>query len=94
MRALYRSRATILCDGLRRVGFAAQPPQATFYIWARVPPGYDSMTVCNRLLDEANVVGVPGSGFGPTGEGYVRFALSVPNERMQMALERIGALRW
>jgi LL-diaminopimelate aminotransferase len=94
MRELYRFRATALCAGLQRAGFEARPPQATFYIWARVPAGYDSMRVCERLLDEANVVVVPGSGFGPTGEGYVRFALSVPNDRMQVAIERMGALQW
>jgi LL-diaminopimelate aminotransferase len=94
MRELYRSRATLLCDGLRPLGFHATPPQATFYIWARVPPGYDSLTVCNRLLDEAHVVGVPGAGFGPTGEGYVRFALNVPAERIQLAVQRMAAMIW
>ncbi len=94
MRELYRSRATLLCDGLRPLGFRASPPQATFYIWARVPAGYDSLTACNRLLDEAHVVGVPGVGFGPTGEGYVRFALNVPAERIQTAVQRMAAMKW
>ncbi len=94
MRELYRQRAEVLCTGLRRLGFGAAPPRATFYVWARVPSGYDSMTVCNRLLDEAHVVGVPGVGFGPTGEGYVRFALNVPVERIRVALERMGSLKW
>lgn len=94
MRALYRRRAEQMAAGLRAVGFDAQPPKATFYLWARVPHGLDSMTVANRLLDEADVVGVPGIGFGPTAEGFVRFSLSVPAERMQMALERIKKLKW
>jgi LL-diaminopimelate aminotransferase len=94
IRELYRQRAELLCDGLRQVGFQAVPPKATFYVWARVPPGYDSMTVCNRLLDEVDVVGVPGIGFGPTGEGYVRFALSVPADRIKVAVQRMGALTW
>jgi LL-diaminopimelate aminotransferase len=94
MRELYRARAKILCDGLRAIGFQAAPPEATFYIWARVPPGYDSMTVCNRLLDQANVVGVPGAGFGPTGEGYVRFALNVAAERIETAVQRMVAMKW
>ncbi len=94
MRELYRGRARILCEGLAKLGFAARPPLATFYVWAGVPAGYDSMTVCNRLLDEASVVGVPGIGFGPTGEGYVRFALNVAAERIQAALQRMAAIRW
>ncbi len=94
MRQLYRERADILCAGLRRLGFEADPPTATFYIWAKCPSGLDSMTVCNRLLDDADVVGVPGIGFGPTGEGFVRFALSVPAERIAQAVERMGAVKW
>ncbi len=94
VRELYRSRAALLCDGLRQIGFTAEPPRATFYVWAGVPRGIDSLTACNRLLDEADVVGVPGIGFGPTGEGYVRFALNVPAERIRVAVERMGGLRW
>jgi LL-diaminopimelate aminotransferase len=94
MRELYIARARILCDGLNCLGFTAAPPQATFYVWAGVPAGYDSMTVCNRLLDEADVVGVPGLGFGPTGEGYVRFALNVAAERIERALQRLSKLKW
>lgn len=94
MRELYRARARAFCDGLRKLGFRAAPPEATFYVWAGVPAGYDSMTVCTRLLDEADVVGVPGVGFGPTGEGYVRFALNVSVDRLQTAIERMAAIRW
>jgi LL-diaminopimelate aminotransferase len=94
MRELYRARAGVLCEGLRDMGFRATPPEATFYVWAGVPAGYDSLTVCNRLLDEAHVVGVPGAGFGPTGEGYVRFALNVAAERIQLAVQRMAAMKW
>ena len=94
MRELYRARARILCEGLGKLGFGVAPPEATFYIWARVPGGRDSLTVCNRLLDEADVVGVPGVGFGPTGEGYVRFALNQPAERIALAVERMRKLKW
>lgn len=94
MRETYRARAEMLCTRLRELGFDARPPRATFYLWARAPAGSDSMTVCGRLLEEADVVCVPGRGFGSTGEGYVRFALSVPTERIQTAIERMGRLRW
>ncbi len=94
MRELYRRRAELLCAGLRQVGFSAEPPTATFYVWARVPRGYDSLSVCNKMLEEADVVGVPGSGFGPTGEGYIRFSLSVPDARMEETIERLRKLDW
>ncbi len=94
MRELYIARAHLLCAGLKKLGFEADVPRATFYIWAAVPRGYDSMTVCNRLLDEADLVGVPGVGFGPTGEGYVRFALNVPAERIKIAVERLSRMKW
>lgn len=94
MRALYRQRAEMLCASLRKLGFGATPPPATFYVWARVPAGSNSTTVCDRLLEEADIVGVPGVGFGPTGEGYVRFSLGVPTERIEAAVERMRKLKW
>lgn len=90
----YRSRAELLCSGLKSLGFQAEPPAATFYVWARVPAGMDSISVCTRLLDEADVVGVPGKGFGRVAEGYVRFSVSVPTERIRAAVERMRALKW
>lgn len=94
MRTLYRERAAVLCEGLNQLGFQARPPTATFYVWTRVPPGTDSMTACNRMLDEADVVAVPGIGFGPTGEGYLRFALNVSTERIRVALDRLRTIQW
>jgi LL-diaminopimelate aminotransferase len=79
---------------LRAAGFGVEVPKATFYVWARVPDGYDSMTVCGKLLDEADVVGIPGAGFGRGGEGYVRFALCVPVERIRVAVERLRRINW
>ncbi len=93
-REMYRRRAEILCAGLREIGFGVEVPKATFYVWARVPEGYDSMKACSRLLDEADVVGIPGVGFGRGGEGYVRFALSVPAERIRDAVERLRRIKW
>jgi LL-diaminopimelate aminotransferase len=94
MRRVYLARANVLVDALQRLGFGVRVPKATFYIWARVPRGYDSMTTCARLLDEADVVCVPGIGFGSPGEGYVRFALSVPLERISVAVERLARMKW
>ncbi|MFN0136560.1 MAG: LL-diaminopimelate aminotransferase [Phycisphaerae bacterium] len=93
-RAMYKERAKLLTDGLRQFGFRLQEPRAAFYLWCGVPNGYDSMGVVNKLLDEAAVVCIPGSGFGKQGEGYVRFALTVDVERTKMALARMRELKW
>jgi LL-diaminopimelate aminotransferase len=94
LRAMYAERMNVMSAGLREVGFAVNPPRATFYIWARVPAGYSSMDVVTRLLDEAYIVCVPGNGFGRNGEGYVRFAMTVEIERIREALGRMRTLKW
>ena len=91
--ALYRQRRDILVGGLREAGWPVTPPHATFYLWAKCPVG-DSMVVAARILDEANVVVIPGAGFGPTGEGFVRFSLTVPEQQTREAVERISAIKW
>lgn len=93
-RALYRERARVMAEGLRSMGFRLKEPEATFYVWAGVPKGYDSMGVVAKLIDEAAVVCVPGSGFGRQGEGYVRFAMTVDVERIRQALGRMRELKW
>jgi LL-diaminopimelate aminotransferase len=93
-RKMYYERAELLCEALQTLGFQANPPHATFYLWTRIPENCNSMDVCNRLLDEADIVGVPGSAFGPAGEGYVRFSVSVPTERIRTAAQRMRALSW
>ncbi len=89
---LYRERRDVLVDGLNKLGFDVPKPSATFYVWMAVPPQYDSVTFATRLLTEADVVIVPGAGFGRGGESYVRFALTVPTDRIQQALDRLGRL--
>lgn len=89
---LYRDRRDTLVDGLNDIGFELAKPGATFYVWMRVPSGFDSMSFATTLLDQANVVVIPGVGFGQAGENYVRFALTVPTERIRQALERIAKL--
>jgi LL-diaminopimelate aminotransferase len=94
IRRLYRARRDVLVGGLARAGFSVKPPGATFYVWARCRAGYDSMTCAARLLDEAAIVTIPGAGFGHAGEGYVRFALTVEEERIVQAIERLSRMKW
>ena len=94
LRETYGRRRDLFVTGLRRAGFDVRPPAATFYVWARVPPGQDSMGCVTRMLEEAHIVAIPGSGFGAGGEGYVRFSLTSPEKRLEQAVERLGRMRW
>ncbi|MCU0606244.1 MAG: LL-diaminopimelate aminotransferase [Candidatus Edwardsbacteria bacterium] len=87
---VYQERRDVLAAGLRKLGFEFELPQATFYLWLKVPQQYDSMSFTDLLLDKARVMVVPGVGFGVHGEGYVRIALTIPRERMEEAVDRIG----
>jgi LL-diaminopimelate aminotransferase len=91
--AIYEQRRDLMVDALRAIGLACDLPRATFYIWASVPRGYTSASFTERVLKETGIVITPGSGFGKSGEGYVRFSLTVPSERLREAVERIKALR-
>lgn len=91
---IYRRRRDVLVAGLREAGWPVTPPPATFYVWAKCPHGLDSQKVAARLLDEADVVAIPGAGFGGCGEGYVRFALTVSEERTREAARRMQRLSW
>jgi LL-diaminopimelate aminotransferase len=94
MRALYRRRRDRFVDAMTHAGWVMPKPAATFYIWARTPKGFNSTQTAGKLLDEVGVVCTPGVGFGPSGEGYVRFALSVDEKRMMEAVERIRTVKW
>lgn len=90
IRDTYQERRNVLYDGLRGLGLSVIKPQATFYLWARVPKGYDSSGFVAFLLEKAGIMTTPGVGFGSPGEGYVRFALTVGVERIKEAVERIS----
>ena len=90
IRDTYQERRDILFDGLRGIGIRLSKPKASFYLWARVPEGFDSMSFVVHLLEKAGVLATPGNGFGRGGEGYVRFALTVSAERIREAVERIA----
>lgn len=94
LRRTYMERRDVLVDGLISAGWSVQRSAATFYVWARCPSENDSMGVAARLLNEADVVAIPGIGFGAAGEGYVRFALTVSKEKTSEAVGRITRLSW
>lgn len=93
-RRMYAERARTMAAGLRDLGFRVRDPRATFYVWAGIPNGFDSMRVVTKLIDEAAIVSVPGVGFGQAGEGYVRFAMTADVDRIRLALGRMRELKW
>ena len=90
--ATYQRRRDLLVDGLIALGWAVTKPKATFYVWAKCPQNTTSIAYARRLLDEVSLVVTPGVGFGPSGEGYIRWALTVPEPQIQEALDRLKKL--
>jgi len=91
--AIYKERRDILIGALKAIGLECAVPRATFYVWAKVPRGQTSASFAEQVLKEAGVAITPGSGFGKGGEGYVRFSLTAPGERLKEAVERLKTLR-
>jgi len=89
MCAMYQARRDVLVDGLNCLGWKVEKPKATFYVWAKLPRGRKSIEFASQLLEKADLVATPGVGFGKNGEGYIRFALTVPEQRIKEALERL-----
>ncbi len=90
---VYKRRRDIFVDGLNSIGWNVERPKATFYIWTHIPPKYSALTsmeFASLLIEEAGVAVAPGTGFGEYGEGYVRFALVDNEDRLKIAIERIG----
>ncbi len=95
-RSIFQGRRDALVKGLREAGWEIDPPQASFYVWIPVPKGYSSTEFAAKLLDQVGIVVTPGNGFGSHGEGFFRVALTVPQARIEEAVERIkgsGLLR-
>jgi alanine-synthesizing transaminase len=92
--ATYQKRRDVLVTGLRRAGWPVEPPKGSMFLWAPVPEQYQaggSLEFCKLLLQKAQVAVSPGIGFGPLGEGHVRFALIENEQRLRQATRSIGA---
>ena len=85
----YRHRRDLLCDGLKSIGIVVEPPRGSIYLWVPVPDGYTSESFTTYLLDQADVVVAPGNGYGPSGEGFVRFSLTVGDDQVEEGVERL-----
>lgn len=87
--AIYRLRRDALVDGCNAMGMSTKRTQAGLYIWAAVPTGFTSRTFAQWLFDTTGVFVTPGSNFGEEGEGYIRIAMTEPQERIETALKRM-----
>ncbi|KPK39215.1 MAG: LL-diaminopimelate aminotransferase [Omnitrophica WOR_2 bacterium SM23_29] len=86
---IYKERRDTLVNGLNSLGWRAPRPKATFYVWVKTLPGYNSTNLAKVLLERADIIVTPGVGFGKYGEGYIRMALTVPKDMIKVAIQRL-----
>ena len=90
--AEYQRRRDTLCGGLRKIGWPMEDSEGTMFAWAKIPAGYtDDVAFVMELVEKSGVLCTPGSSFGSLGKGHVRFALTMPVERIREAVEAIAA---
>ncbi|MDP8234027.1 MAG: LL-diaminopimelate aminotransferase [Candidatus Saelkia tenebricola] len=92
VREIYLNRRDVFLNALGKCGWEIDYPKSTFYIWAKLPKNVDSTKFCKMLLEECHLIATPGIGFGPSGEGYVRFSLVTTEERLLEAAKRISKI--
>ena len=86
----YEERMKALCGSLRENGWPVEDGEGTMFVWAPLPEGWkDSAAFCMELMERSGVICTPGSSFGSLGEGYVRFALVLPPEKLREAAQAI-----
>ena len=91
--AVYQKRRDVLVSGLERAGWPVEKPRGSMFVWAPLPERYraaGSLEFAKLLMEKALVAVSPGIGFGPLGEGYVRFALVENEHRIRQATRSIG----
>ena len=90
---VYERRHRLVAETLNDLGWNIKPPRATFYVWAPVPEGFDSIGFASHVLDEVGVNITPGVGFGAHGEGYFRLSVTAPDARLEEAMARMRKLK-
>jgi len=89
MSRIYQRRRDLVIGALREIGVEVAAPKATIYVWAPVPEGHTSASYCELVLEESGVAVSPGAAYGPNGEGFFRISLTVGEERLSEAMERL-----
>lgn len=77
---------------LNQIGLEARIPDGTFYVWARVPEGYTCVSLTRELLEKVHVAVTPGIGYGAEGENFIRFSITLPDDRLEEGVQRLA--RW
>jgi LL-diaminopimelate aminotransferase len=85
----YRRRRDRIMEVFWDAGWKVDAPKGALYVWLPTPPGESSVDFTARLLDEAGVVVAPGTGYGPSGEGYIRLSITIPDSRLDEGCERV-----
>lgn len=85
----YRMRRDVLFDGLKQLGWDAELPKGSIFLWAKIPRGADSMSVSLKLIQKTGVLTTPGIGLGKQGRDYIRFSLTSPVGKIEEALNRM-----
>ena len=89
MLKIYGRRREIVLETLRSIGIVFDAPKGTFYLWVPVPRGMKSLEFTNLLFDKAAIVVAAGTAYGQYGEGYIRISLTVPDAKLEEAMERV-----
>ncbi|MER3456035.1 MAG: LL-diaminopimelate aminotransferase [candidate division GAL15 bacterium] len=91
--AAFQARRDLLVDGLQEAGWRLSRPRATFYVWAEVPEGFDSVTFAQHVLERTAVVVTPGVGYGQVGDRFVRMSFTTSDDRLREAVDRLRRIR-
>lgn len=93
LNARLEKRRDMVVEGFKSLGLDVPSPKATYYIWAKVPAGFNSSDYCEKLIEETGIVVTPGSGFGDEGEGYFRISITIGEERIAEAIRRLRSFK-
>lgn len=93
---VFQERMDVMVSGLAQAGIMVERPRASLYLWAEIPKGWEgpggSENFARKMFEATGIVTAPGSFFGPGGEGYIRFSVTYPTDRIRLAMDRLG--RW
>jgi len=90
---VYQRRRDLVVEVLNNIGLDVKMPKASLYVWAKVPEGYNSVDFTANLLDQVGVAVTPGAGYGPSGDGFVRLSLTIPDAALVKGLSRLSGWR-
>ncbi len=91
IRKIYKKRRDLFASGLKNAGFNFNLPKGTFYFWVNV--GEDSINFVDKLLQKCKIIAAPGVGFGVSGNGFIRFSITISEEKLKKAVERWEEIR-